>query len=207
MSSGPRRLVSSLAPSRLRRKSDRRRDFSGIRGGSLGWMTGLLMDVSPDSDSIAPGPKGRAAAIRALRRGAMDTAMTQAAGFPVRGSWALVVSNDEVLRVRAIEGLVAAGLECDAASSGIEALASLEGIRRNYAVVVVDLDLADVPGREIEMIAAVMAPSAAVITCGVGVPKAPGGRSVSVRKPALASEFGRAVERLRALEPVRGVTA
>ena len=124
--------------------------------------------------------------------------MSEAAGDPPRGSWALVVTNDEVLRARAIEGLGAAGISCDTAQSGIEALASIEGTERDYTLLVLDLDLGDVPAREIELIAETMTPLAAVITCGAG-PSRPGdGRCVSVKKPALASEFARAVARLRA---------
>lgn len=116
---------------------------------------------------------------------------------PAAGSWALVASADEVLRARAVGGLDEAGLHCDVSDAGAEALGWIESVRHDYSLLVVDHDIRDVPATEIETMVSVMLPAADVIRCGSGALPADG-RSVALTKPALASEFARAVFDLRA---------
>jgi hypothetical protein len=108
-----------------------------------------------------------------------------------------VASADEVLRARALGGLDETGLLCDVTASGIEALGWIESVRREYALVVLDHDLKDVPAAEIETMANVMLPAADFIRCGSGT-LPDDARGVAVAKPALASEFARAVFEMRA---------
>ena len=120
--------------------------------------------------------------------------------------WALVVTGDSVLATRAAEGLRAAGFVCDTADTGLTALPWLEGARRDYALIVLDLDLAGVPATEVLTIASIVAPRAGVIVCGLSAQRAPLGRVV-VRKPALASEFTRAAREFAAHPRTQEVTA
>ena len=116
-----------------------------------------------------------------------------ASGRPARGSWALVVSEDAVLCARASQGLEQAGLSCEVVASGAEALSRVEGMHRDYELIVIDLDLADLPAAEVEILAALMFPGAAFVRCGTGDAASP----ARLAKPALASEFARTVAELR----------
>lgn len=109
------------------------------------------------------------------------------------GSWALVVSHDEVLRGCASSGLRQVGFSCDDAPTGLEALEKIERLQRAYSLVVVDLELPDIPAAEIAAIVRMMMPSAVLVRCGAGVAPRKEGGDAWLAKPALASEFTRLV--------------
>jgi CheY-like chemotaxis protein len=120
---------------------------------------------------------------------------------PALGSCALVVSDDEPFRFQAHDGLGAAGLICEEAATGREALERLESGDREYALVVVDEELADLPAADVELIAGATAPCADLVRCGIGEETADAAGAAWIGKPALASDFARLVAQLRARQP------
>ncbi len=109
------------------------------------------------------------------------------------GSWALVVSHDEVLRGRALSGLRQAGYSCEDAPTGLAALTKIERLHRAYSLIVLDLELPDVPAAEVATIVRMMIPGAALVRCAAGVSPRREGADAWLAKPALASEFTRIV--------------
>ena len=71
-------------------------------------------------------------------------------------------------------------------------------MRRDYAVVIIDMDLPDEALRDIEGIAAVTVPGADIIRCGSPREGTDEGRGAWIAKPVLAAEIARVVQALRA---------
>lgn len=119
------------------------------------------------------------------------------------GAWALVVSGDASLRSQARLGLRESGLRCEEVSSGLAGLPLVEEPHRDFVLVVLDLELPDLPAADLQAIAAITLPRAAFLLCGNG-PVAPHGVEtrritgpVWMAKPCSAADFVDTIRELR----------
>lgn len=129
--------------------------------------------------------------------------MTGSAERLAWGAWALVVSGDGPLRAQARLGLREAGLRCEDAVSGRAGLALVEEPRRDYVLVVLDLELPDLSAVELQAIASITLPQAAYLLCGLGPVAPPGIETrritgpVWMAKPCAAADFAGTIKDLR----------